>query len=117
MEHYQKGGLVDMQKMKREISEQLAVEEAQRQAEEAYQRCLNKITDYFPSPQYTDNQRDEICVFVAENRSRIIEMGFDETKNFLNMFLEMVNNLVEREGITHQLAFGVVMRASDRFVN
>lgn len=104
-----KGGLVDARKMRNEI--------AREQLRASYQRCIEKISNLFPTPVYTEEQQDEMCDFVIENRSQLMEMGYQNSQGFINMFLQMIDNLVSKENISHTEAFVIVMRASYRFIN
>ena len=46
-----------------------------------------------------------------------MEMGYQNSQGFINMFLQMIDNLVSKENISHTEAFVIVMRASYRFIN
>jgi len=111
----QKGGLVDNKKLQREIARQIAIEQAQQIIDRAFNRCLEEIVNYLPHEHFTDNQRNELCEFIVENREKLGEMGYD-THKFLSMFQEMMNKIIENEGINTEKAFLVVFNASKRFV-
>ena len=104
----QKGGLIDMQKFYNEMAEA--------QVEQAFQECIQKTEEFLPYGTYNDQQREEICDFIIENRDKLINKGYKDTRDFLKMFSEMVNNLIKRENISHEIAFRVVMNASARLV-
>lgn len=104
----QKGGLIDMQKFYKEMIEI--------QLQEALDVCLQKTEEFLPYTKYSDAQREEVCDFIIENRDQLLNHGYKDTRDFLKMFVEMINNLIERENISLDIAFGVVMRASARLI-
>jgi hypothetical protein len=112
----QKGGLVDNKKLQQEISQQIAHELQLDVVDRAYTLCLEKIIDYLPRDKYSEENRIKLCQFLVEHRDDLVRMGYNDTSKFLNMFTEMMNKLIENEGISPDQAFTVVFRASERFI-
>lgn len=104
----QKGGLIDMHKFYNEMAEA--------QLQEAFQECIQKTEEFLPYGTYTDDQREELCHFIIENRDKLINNGYKDTRDFLKMFSEMLKQRINSQTISHEIAFRVVMNASARLV-
>ena len=112
----QKGGLVNQKHLSQQIAQQIALERAQEVIDRAYVRCLEEIVQYLPRNKYTDEERQQLCQFIVENRDDLIRLGYDDTSKFLDMFVEMMNKLIDTQGVEPSQAFIVVFRASERFI-
>jgi len=112
----QKGGLVDNKKLQQEIAQQIAHELQLDVVDRAYALCLEKIVVYLPRNKYSEENRIKLCQFLVEYRDDLVRMGYNDTSKFLIMFTEMMNKLIENEGISPDQAFTVVFRASERFI-
>jgi hypothetical protein len=112
----QKGGLVNQKHLSQQIAEQIALERAQELVDRAYGRCLEEIVQYLPRDKYTDEERQQLCQFIVENRDDFIRIGYEDTSKFLTMFAEMMNKLIDTQGVEPSQAFIVVFRASERFI-
>ena len=113
-----KGGLVDARKMRDEIQHQIHMERAQEALERSIQECISKMTARFPIEDYTDKQREEICLFIIESRPQLLDLGYQTSSKFIDMFFEMMNMVLSKgEAHTKEQAFNIVMAASYRLVN
>ena len=112
----QKGGLVNQKHLSQQIAQQIALERAQEVIDRAYVRCLEEIVQYLPRDKYTDEERQQLCELIVENRDDFIRIGYEDISRFLNMFVEMMNKLIDTQGVEPSQAFIVVFRASERFI-
>ena len=112
----QKGGLVNQKHLSHQIAQQITLDRAQELVDRAYARCLEEMGQYLPVSKYTDNEREQLCEFIVENREDLIKIGYDDTSKFLKMFTEMMNNLIDTQGVQPNQAFTAVLRASRRFI-
>ncbi|MGI9554470.1 MAG: hypothetical protein ACR2M6_00745 [Vampirovibrionia bacterium] len=104
----QKEGLIDTRKFYNEIAES--------QVQQAFQECIQKTKTFLPDGNYTDHQREELCHFIIENRDKLINNGYKDTRDFLKMFSEMLKQRINSQTISHDNAFKLVMNASARLV-
>ena len=120
----QTGGLIGKKEQARMIQQQQAIEQEEERIqiermreilERAYYKCVEKMSKYLPSPEYSQEEHQEVARFVVENRQKLIDNGY-EIKFFLNMFGEMVTKMKKQENVTHKIAFKAVMRASYRLI-
>ena len=106
------GGLIGHGEKKRMI----AIQEMRNLAERAHNICIEQLHNYLPSAEYSRQQYEDVCNFVVEHNEQLRNRGYD-TRIFLNMFAEMVDKLKTRQGVGHNDAFTVVMRASMRLIS
>ena len=120
----QTGGLVGKKEQARMIEHQQAIEQEEERVQiermreiltRAYNKCVEKMGEYLPSPEYSQEEHQEVARFVVENRQQLIDNGYD-IKFFLNMFAEMVTKMKKQENATHETAFNAVLRASYRLI-
>lgn len=112
----QSGGLVNQKHLSKQIAEEIALERAQELVDRAYMRCLEEISHYLPHDKYTNEERQQLCQFIVENRDDFIRIGYEDMSRFLNMFAEMLNKVIDTQGVEPSQAFIVVFRASERFI-
>lgn len=120
----QTGGLIGKKEQARMIQQQQAIEQEEERIQierareilqRAYNKCVEKMGEYLPSPEYSQKEHQEVALFVVENRQQLIDNGYD-IKFFLNMFGEMVTKMKKQKDVTHEMAFKAVMRASYRLI-
>ena len=105
------GGLIGPGEKKRMI----AIQEMRDLAQRVHNVCIEQIQNYLPSAEYSRQEHEDVCNFVVEHNEQLSERGYD-TRLFLSMFAEMVDKLKTAQGVGHNDAFTVVMRASMRLI-
>lgn len=111
----QKGGINPQ--LSKDIRRELAeIERMNQTVRHAYQVCIEGISTYLPTDNFNDEQRVTVCQFVIEHHHLLVENGFPDTRSFATMFTQMVDNLMEKEDVSQEQAFLVVMRASYRMI-
>lgn len=114
----QKGGLNPQlaKDIRQEMTERAEIERMNETVRKAYQLCIEGIGTFLPQDKFDDEQRVMVCQFVIEHHNLLLENGFSDTRSFATMFTQMVDNLMEKEDVSQEEAFLVVMRASYRMI-
>ena len=114
----QKGGINPQlaRDIRLEMAERAELERMNATVQQAYQLCIEGIGTFLPTDKFSDEQRVMICQFVIEHHPLLVDNGFPDTRTFATMFTQMVDNLIEKEDVSQEQAFLVVMRASYRMI-